>query len=161
MPKVEVKTHPELMIEGLKYHGKNQAGEIPQLWEQLWGRQGDIENMDHSIIAGYGISIMGPDFNETMIFDYIAGYPVTEESSELPDDMRRFIIPEGQYAVITVPNLASISNAYDAVYRWIGASAAYDLDLSSGNFNFERYGEEFNPQAGSEKFFIYAPIKER
>ena len=161
MPKIEVKTHSEVTVEGLKYHGKNQAGEIPKLWEQLWERQGDIEHLDHSMPAAYGISMMGADFNTTMVFDYIAGYPVTQESSHLPVDMGRFTIPEGQYAVITVPDLASISHAFDAVYRWIGASEEYTLDLVGGNFNFEHYGEEFNPEQGTEKFYIYVPIKEK
>ena len=158
MPKITVKSHPEMTVVGLKYHGKNQAGEIPQLWGGLMERAGDVQKRDFSVHAAYGISIMGEDFDETMVFDYIAGFPVLVPPEALPDDMGQFTIPEGAYAVITVPNLESISQAYDAVYRWIAQSTDYAVDLVAGNFNFELYGEEFMPDEGSEKFYIYVPV---
>jgi predicted transcriptional regulator YdeE len=156
MPKIEVKSHPQMTVVGLKYTGKNEAGEIPQLWGKLMDY--DIENRDFNVHAGYGISIMDQQYAQTMIFNYIAGFPVTEVQMDLPEEMGKFTIPEGEYAVITCPNLENIGKAYDAVYRWLAGSSAYGLDLSSGNFNFEYYGEEFNPP-DSEKFFIYVPVK--
>jgi predicted transcriptional regulator YdeE len=161
MPKTEIKSHPKRNVVGLKYHGKNQAGEIPQLWGQLMGRAAEIQARDWSVRAGYGVSIMGEDYEETMVFDYIAGFPVLEVPDQLPPGMGQFTLPEQTYAVITVPNLDSISSAYDAVYRWIAQSEAYAVDLSGGNFNFELYGEEFMPDEGSEMFFIYVPVKEK
>ena len=161
MPKIEIKSHPQMAIVGLKYHGKNESGEIPQLWGQLMERAEDIQQRDWSVRAGYGVSIMGPDFGQTLVFDYIAGFPVLEAPDVLPEGMGQFTLREGDYAVITVPDLASISRAYDAVYRWIAASEEYAVDLSAGNFNFELYGEEFMPDEGSEKFFIYVPVKEK
>ena len=161
MPKITVKPHEAMTIVGLKYHGKNQAGEIPQLWGALMERAADIQKRDYSVRAAYGVSIMGEDFDETMIFDYIAGFPVLEPPEATPEDMGQFRIPAGSYAVITVPNLESISQAFDAVNRWIAQSTEYAVDLSSGNFNFELYGEEFMPDEGSEKFYIYVPVKEK
>ena len=160
MPKIEIRIHEKMTIVGLKYHGKNQAGEIPQLWGKLMERAGEVQKRDFSVHAAYGVSIMGEDFDETMIFDYIAGFPVLEPPKATPDDIGQFKIPAGSYAVITVPNLASISQAYDAVYRWIAQSEDYAVDLLAGNFNFELYGEEFMPNEGSEKFYIYVPVKE-
>jgi len=160
MPKVEVKLHPEVTVVGLKYHGKNQAGEIPQLWQEINQYWDKIQVLDEAAHAGYGISIMDEDYEETRVFDYIAGFPVSDEDAQQPEDLDPFTIPEGEYAVITVPNLESIQQAFDAVYHWIAQSEDYDLDLSAGNFNFELYGEEFMPAAGSEKFYIYVPVKE-
>ena len=77
---------------------------------------------------------------------------------DLSEEMGNFTIPQGEYAVITCPNLENISKAYDAIYRWVAESSDYALDLSSGNFNFEYYGEEFAPP-DSEKFYIYVPVK--
>jgi predicted transcriptional regulator YdeE len=161
MPKIEVKSHPEITVVGLKYHGKNESGEIPQLWEKINQYWDKIQALDEAAHAGYGISIMGKDFEETRMFDYIAGFPVLDEDVRQPEDLDSFTIPTGEYAVITVPNLESISQAYDAVYRWVAQSNNYELDLSSGNFNFELYGEEFMPGEGSEKFYIFVPIKEK
>ena len=156
MPKIELKSHPEMTVVGLKYRGKNQGGEIPQLWGKLM--EHEVENRDFSVLAAYGVSVMDEAFQETMVFDYIAGYPVTEIPQELPGEMAAFTIPQGDYAVITCPNLASISQAFDAVYRFIASSMEYDQDLSAGNFNFELYGEEFMPEGGSQKFYIYVPV---
>lgn len=156
MPEIKIKTHPQMTVLGLKYTGKNEAGEIPQLWGKLMDY--DIENRDFSVHAGYGISIMDEDWEKARVFDYIAGFAVTEVPEKLPEGMAKFALPEGEYAVITCPNLESISQAFDAVYRWVAESSDYALDLSSGNFNFEYYGEEFAPP-DSEKFYIYVPVK--
>ena len=161
MPKVEVLSHPEVTVVGSKYRGKNQAGEIPQLWQEINQYWDKIQALDEAAHAGYGISIMDENFEATMVFDYIAGFPVLNEDAQQPEGLVSFTIPKGEYAVITVPNLESISQGYDAVYRWVAQSEDYDLDLSDGNFNFELYGEEFMPAEGSEKFYIYVPVKEK
>jgi predicted transcriptional regulator YdeE len=161
MPKFEVKSHPEMIIVGLKYRGKNEAGEIPKLWGELMGRADEIENRDFSVQAAYGISIMGPNYEQTMVFEYIAGFPVTEAPQGLTEEMAEFLIPGIKYAVITVSNLSSISQAYDAIYRWVKESIEYTFDFSHGNFNFELYGQEYNPPEGSETFNIYVPITSR
>ena len=159
MPKIEVKSHPEMMVVGVKYRGKNQQGEVPQLWGTLMARQNEIIGRDDSIHAAYGISIMDADYKDTMVFDYIAGYPVVDGKAPLPDGMVLFIIPEGQYAVITCPSLEWISKAYDAIFRWVRESEEYIFDFSSGDINFELYGEEFMPDQGLTKFYIYMPVK--
>lgn len=159
MPKIDVKSHPEVTLVGLQYHGNNEAGEIPQLWQEINQYWEKIQSLDATAHAGYGVSIMDEDFEKTMVFDYIAGFPVLDPEAQQPEDLVSFTIPEGDYAVITVPNLESISQAFDAVYRWVAQAEDYDLDLSEGNFNFELYGEEFMPAKGSEKFYIYVPVK--
>ena len=160
MPKIEVKKHPEMSVFGLLYHGKNEAGEIPRLWGTLMERVDEVKNRDYSVHAAFGISIMGPDYEQTMVFDYIAGFVVTEMPEELLPGMGTFTIPDMSYAVITCPNLASIGKAYDAIYKWVGESTDYEFDFSTGNFNFEYYGEEYNTPE-SEKFFIYVPVKHK
>lgn len=161
MAKVNVKPYPEVFVVGLGIHTQSMSGEIPKLWEELGERQDEIEGLDEAAHAGYGISIMGPDYMETDEFDYIAGMPVTGEPAGLPEGMQSFRIPAGEYAVVLCPNLASIAQGYEAIYeRWLPQSD-YQLDFSGGNFCFELYGEEFNPQAGSEKFFIYVPVKKK
>ncbi len=161
MPKVKVLSYPEVPVVGLSIHTKAMSGEIPPLWEKLGERQTEIVNLDESAHVGYGISIMGADFEETNAFDYVAGLPVTGEAEEVPEGMAAFTIPAGEYAVVLCPNLASIQQGYEAIYnRWL-PNSDYELDMSKGNFCFELYGEEFNPSAGSEKFYIYVPVKKQ
>ena len=144
------------MVVGVLYRGKNEAGEIPKLWDKLMEK--DIEARDDNVHAAYGISIMNEDYEKTKVFDYIAGFAVSGAAEMLPEGMAKFTIPEGQYAVITCPNLQSIGKAYGAIYRWVDNAAEYTYDFSAGNFNFEYYGEEFMPPE-SERFYIYVPVK--
>lgn len=161
MQKVNIKSHPSITVVGLLYHGKNENGEIGQMWVNIMSRLDQIPNLIQPLEAGYGISIMDESFEGSGEFDYIGGYPVSEKAADLPEDLVAFDIPEGDYAVITCPDLASIQQAYDTLYnRWLPESA-YVLDLSNGNFCFELYGEEFIPNEGSEKFTIWVPVKEK
>jgi predicted transcriptional regulator YdeE len=158
MPKIEIQSHPPVTIVGLKYHGKNENDEIGQMWGAVMNRLDQIPNLIQPLKAGYGINVMDESFEVSGEFDYIGGYPVSESPADLPEEMAAFDIPEGDYAVITCPNLASIQEAYDALYnRWLPESD-YKLDLSHGNFSFELYGEDFMPDQGSEKFTIWAPV---
>ncbi|MBG0770112.1 MAG: GyrI-like domain-containing protein [Anaerolineaceae bacterium] len=161
MPKIEVLDFPKTYVAGALYHGKNENNEIPALWDILMQREMEITHRDTAAPIAFGINIMGPEWDETHVFDYIAGYPVTKTLDDLPEGMGQFEIPAGQYAVITCPNLASLGEAYGAIYnRWLPESE-YKLDLSSGNFCFELYTEEFNPPAGSEKLYIYVPVTKK
>lgn len=161
MPKIDVVNYPKTYVAGLLYHGANEAGEIPALWGLLMQREAEIAGRDFSEPVAYGVSIMGPEFEGSHVFDYIAGFRVKDTLDELPEGMGQFEIPEGQYAMIVCPNLASLGQAFDAVYnRWLPESD-YELDLSFGNFCFELYTEEFNPSEGSEKLYIYVPVKKK
>ncbi len=161
MPRIEVITYPEVCVVGMKIHTEGKPTDIPALWEELGPRRVEIRDLDESASVAYGISIMMPDFEQTKAFDYIAGFPVMGKPDELPEGMDSFTIPAGEYVMVVCPNLASIPQAYKAIYnRWLPQSD-YALDLSNGNFCFELYGEEFDPGSGSEKFFIYVPIRKK
>lgn len=161
MPEIKVVDFPKTYVAGMLYHGKNEQNEIPGLWDILMEREAEIAQRDTSAPVAFGINIMGPEFEESKVFDYIAGYPVTDTLDDLPDGMGQFAIPAGRYAVITCPNLASLGEAYEAIYnRWLPKSD-YQLDLSFGNFSFEFYTEEFNPPEGSEKLYIYLPVTKK
>jgi predicted transcriptional regulator YdeE len=161
MPEINIKTHEAMTLVGMKTRGKAMSGEIPQLWDQVMARAEEIPNRDYSIRAAYGVSVMEPDFEETEVFDYIAGFPVEGDPQDLPEGMVSFDIPEGTYAVITCPNLDSMEAAYESLYqRWL-PEADYALDMAHGNFCFELYGEEFNPPEGSEKFYLFVPVRKK
>lgn len=158
MPKIEVTLYPEVIVVGLNIHTTGMSNEIPKLWETLGKRRSEIKDLDDAPFA-YGISVMGPDFEQTKVFDYLAGFPVMGKADKPPEGMESFSIPAGNYATVVCPNLASTKQAYEALYyRWLPQSD-YELDLSNGNFCFELYGEEFDPGSGSEKYTIYVPVK--
>ncbi len=49
---------------------------IPGLWDILMQREVEIARRDTSAPIAFGINIMGPEFEDTHVFDYIA-VPVT------------------------------------------------------------------------------------
>ena len=72
-------------VVGLKYRGKNENNEIPQLWQALGPRTGEIEHLADDT-AAYGINV-NMDM-ATGEWDYIAGFEVSS-----PED-----VPEGMVA---------------------------------------------------------------
>ena len=138
-------------VVGLKYRGKNENNEIPQLWRVLGLRTGEIENLADNT-AAYGISAnMDKESSE---FDYIAGFEVSSTEG-LPEGMVAFEVPGGRYAVFTttLPKIGeTFHNAYDT---WLPQAGHR---LTSGP-EFELYDDQFDPQDPDSEFDLYIPIK--
>jgi predicted transcriptional regulator YdeE len=138
-------------VVGLKYRGKNENNEIPQLWQVLDPRTGEIEKMVDDT-AAYGISAnMDMESGE---FDYVAGFEVSS-AEEVPEGMIAFEVPAARYAVFstTLPRIGeTFHNAY---HTWLPEAG---LEPSGGP-ELELYGEQFNPADPSSVFDLYIPVK--
>lgn len=138
-------------VVGLKYRGKNEKGEIPQLWGALGLRTGEIENLvDDS--AAYGISA-NMDM-ETGEWDYIAGFEVNT-AENVPEGMAAFEVPGGRYAVFstTLPRVGeTFHNAY---HTWLPQAG----HRPSGGPEFELYDRRFDSQDPGSEFDLYLPIE--
>jgi AraC family transcriptional regulator len=138
-------------VVGLKYRGKNEQGEIPQLWQVLGPRTGEIENLVDDT-AAYGISA-NVDM-ETGEFDYIAGYEVSS-AEEVPEGMVAFEVPDGKYAVFST-TLPKIGETFDQAYHtWLPQAG----EQPRGGPEFELYDERFDPQDPDSEFDLYIPIE--
>ena len=138
-------------VVGMKYRGKNENNEIPQLWQALGPRTGEIEHMaDDS--AAYGICAnMDMD---TGAFDYIAGFEVSSAEG-VPEGMVAFEVPGGKYAVFTT-TLPQIGETFhNAYHTWLPQSGYQPR----GGPEFELYDEQFDPQDPNSEFDLYIPIK--
>jgi predicted transcriptional regulator YdeE len=138
-------------VVGLKYRGKNEEGEIPQMWQALGPRTGEIANMADDT-AAYGISAnMDRDTGE---FDYVAGFEVSS-ARDLPQGMVAFGVPAGRYAVFTT-TLPKIGETFHNAYNtWLPQSG----HQPTGGPEFEVYDEQFDPQDPTSEFDLYIPIK--
>jgi predicted transcriptional regulator YdeE len=150
---MEIKTiqQPALTVVGLKYRGKNENDEIPQMWGALMSRTGEIANMSKEPVA-YGVCTnMDKESGE---FDYIAGYRVSG-SGEIPEGMVAFPLPAGKYAVFTT-TLPQLGDTYQNAYHtWLpeaGIEPTGDLDI-------EVYDERFDPHNPDSVFDILILIK--
>ncbi len=142
---------PGFTVVGLKYRGKNENNEIPQLWQVLMPRVGDIKNMVDDHVA-YGISANVDESSGE--FDYIAGFAVST-IEDVPEDMVSFEVPGSKYAVFptTLPKIGeTFKNAY---HTWL-PEGGYQ---PTGGPEFEAYDERFDPQDPGSLFDLYIPVK--
>jgi AraC family transcriptional regulator len=138
-------------VVGLKYRGKNENNEIPQVWQALGPRTGEIASMADDT-AAYGISA-NMDM-ETGEFDYIAGFEVSS-AVDVPQGMVAFEVPGGKYAVFTT-TLPKIGETFHEAYHTWLPQAGYQ---PAGSPEFEVYDEQFNPQDPDSEFDLYIPVK--
>jgi AraC family transcriptional regulator len=148
---IKIVERPGFTVVGLKYRGKNEEGEIPQLWQTLGPRTGEIETMVDDT-AAYGISA---DIDmETGEFDYLAGYEVSS-AEEVPEGMVAFEVPGGKYAVFST-TLPKIGETFDQAYHTWLPQAGFQ---PRGGPEFELYDEAFDPQDPDSEFDLYIPIQ--
>lgn len=118
--------------------------DCPAIWGKLCPKIAGIEAM-----PGYGVAIM---LNE-VDFDYWAAVEAPE--GPLSADLERVDIPAGKYAVCSVPNLASLGQAYTFIFeKWLGGQQTYAYNEQAPCF--EVYPASWSPEA---PFSIYMGVK--
>ena len=137
-------------VVGLKYHGRNENKEIPEMWDAFHLRIPEIRNMVTDRTA-YGISAsMDPVTGE---FDYIAGIEVVS-GEDIPKGMIRFEVSGGKYAVFRI-TLPKIGETFRYAYEtWMPAAGYRPI----GGPEFERYREGFDAEDPNSEFELYIPV---
>ena len=146
----KIVSRPAFTVVGIKYRGKNEKNEIPQLWERFMSRAGEIKQRANPF--GYGVE---DNYDKkTGEFDYLAGVEV-EGASDVPEGMENWEVPEQTYAAFPC-NLKEIKQAFRQIYHeWLpqsGYRRAHGPD-------FEFYDDSFKPDQGKLELFIYVPVK--
>ncbi len=145
---VGIEKKPSFEAVGLKYRGKNEKNEVPELWESFVPRVGEVKNRADMAVS-YGV--MDNLDSETGEFDYIACVEVTS-SEELPQGMVSTKVPDQTYAVFKAA-LPTIKEAFGQICReWLPESGH---ERSPGP-EFELYGKEFGVD---QTIYIYIPIR--
>jgi AraC family transcriptional regulator len=102
---------PAFTVVGMKYRGKNEHDEIPQLWGQFVPRIGEIQHRTPDP-ATYGVMF---NYDEaTGEFDCVAALTVSS-ASDLPEGMVSVEMPAAQYAVFTC-TLPTLSATYRQIH---------------------------------------------
>jgi AraC family transcriptional regulator len=137
-------------VVGMKYHGKNESDEIPQMWRAFGARAGEIENRVKENIA-YGISA---NMDESGAFDYVAGFEVSSTEA-VPEGMVCFEVPGGQYAVFTT-TLPKLGETFQYAYHaWLPQSGYQAV----GGPDVELYDEYFDPRNLDSELTVYVPVR--
>ena len=147
-PKIVSK--PAFTIVGVKYHGRNENNEIPQLWNDFGPRMVEVKHMVDKH-ACYGVCANVD--KQTRKFDYFAAFEV-DSTDDIPEGMVSFEVPEATYAVFRT-TLPDIGTTFDHAYHsWLPESGYQ----ATGGPELELYDEEFDPRDPASTFGIYIPI---
>lgn len=149
--KPKTTARPAFTVVGVKYRGKNENNEIPQMWSEFGPRMNEIKHKRNPHVA-YGV--MGNFDGDTGEFDYVAGFEVTS-AAELPEGMVSWEVPEQNYAVFTC-TLPTLHDTFHYIYEtWLPQSGCQRAEGPE----FELYDKSFDPQDKSSEMYVYIPIQ--
>lgn len=151
----KIVTKPEFYVVGMSYVGKNEHGEIPQLWEQFNPRCTEVQSTNTQ--SCYGLCFDDLEGVEAGVFEYIAAAEVSGPDAEVPSGMVLRHLPARKYAVFTHQGtLAKLHETYEYIYQtWLPQSGV-QLD---GKFDMEVYDEDFDIDSPDSKLYIYVAVK--
>ena len=149
-------------IIGMSYVGKNEHGEIPELWGKTFIPRMQELGCDGDPGIAVGICRCVPGKTDGT-FEYIAGCTVSA-TTVIPTGMIEVTIPQEQYLIIPVPTLSQIGDAWNYTRNWFGEHPEWDAYCGPDGCDcvkhpsFELYPPEFN---GEGPLFLYMPLKSK
>jgi AraC family transcriptional regulator len=150
-PRLE--TGRPLLVAGLADHFNIQtAATIPDLWRRFGPLIDTIPARLHHTTYGVGYKADGKGN-----FDYLCGVEVFSLDN-LPAGITGLDLPAQRYTVFTHRgHISTLHLIWRHIWHtWVNISGHA---VASGP-NYEFYGEDFNPQAGTGTVEIWLPIKE-
>ena len=150
MEEPKITSKPAFTVIGMKYRGKNEHEEIPQLWGRFMEREGEIEDKQNPQVC-YGVE---DNFDETSgEFDYVAAFEVSSDA-DVPEGMVKWDLPTQTYAVFTC-TLPTIRETYQYAYKsWLPQSGYQGAEGPE----FELYDQDFDPHVPSSKMYLFVPV---
>ena len=143
---VTIVEYPAKRLTGIKVRSNMAKAQedCPALWQRFCTDYAQVMPT-----ASYGVTVMV----NAEDFDYWAA--VEDQGGRLPADLEHVDIPAGKYAVCSVPNLASIGEAYMFIFqKWLASQQAHAYNEQSPSF--ELYPPHWSPE---NPFEIYVGIK--
>ena len=141
-----------LLIAGLgeRYSCETSKG-IPAQWQRFEPHFGNVPGQIGR--TAYGVCCNSDDEGH---FDYICGVEVAN-FSDVPAQFSRVRIPERRYAVFSHrDHISTIRRTINTVWnKWLPESGHQVADAP----DFERYGDDFDPESGKGTIEIWVPLK--
>ncbi|HYL38808.1 MAG TPA: AraC family transcriptional regulator [Bryobacteraceae bacterium] len=141
-----------LLLAGLseRYTSETSAG-IPSQWQRFTPHLGHIPGQVGR--TAYGVLCNSDDAGNT---EYLSGVEVSD-FARVPHEFSRLRIPAQRYAVFRQrDHISTIRRTWFTI--WNKGLPESGCKPAEGP-EFERYGEEFNPETGAGGFEIWIPIK--
>jgi predicted transcriptional regulator YdeE/DNA-binding transcriptional MerR regulator len=152
----QIVNRPAFKAVGLSYVGKNEHGEI----SQMWGRFNQISHAIKSINdrEAFGLcfsTVEGP--SQPGEFEYVACFEVADDE-DVPTGMVYRQVPAYKYAVFTHHGkLDTLGETYHYIYNTGLAQAG--LKPHPDKFDMEVYDEDFKLGSDESRFYIYVAVE--
>lgn len=142
-----------MLLAGTKqrYSYSDMSG-IADQWHSFVPRIGEIPEQAGK--AAYGVVVRTPSAES---IDYMVGVAVTD-ATRVPAGFETMEIPAHRYAVFTHEgHVSQMPGTIDRIFKdWLPSSGC---EMSGQPDFFERYGENFDAQAGAGDVEIWVPVK--
>ena len=150
----KIVTQPAFKAVGMSYIGKNQNGEIPQMWSRFVPRINEPRRIHHAV--SYGLCITDIQNAKEGEFEYVAAVEVADNQG-IPAGMVYREVPEHKYAVFTHHgSLETLGETYHYIYNtWLPQSG---MKVHPSKFDMEVYTAEFIPGSDDSKLYIYVAM---
>jgi predicted transcriptional regulator YdeE/DNA-binding transcriptional MerR regulator len=152
----KIVNRPAFKVTGLAYVGKNEHGEISQMWDQFNQRSNEVRNINKKEAFGLCFStVNGP--SRPGEFEYVSGLEVADNQA-VPAGMVYREVPAHKYAVFTHHGkLDTLGETYHYIYNTALAQAG--LQVHPDKFDMEVYDEDFKFGEDDSRFYICVAIQ--
>jgi predicted transcriptional regulator YdeE/DNA-binding transcriptional MerR regulator len=152
----EIVNRPAFKAIGLSYVGKNEHGEIGQMWGRFNQQCQAIQSINDKEAFGLCFStVEGP--SRPGEFEYVACFEVADDKV-IPPGMVYRRVPAYKYAVFTHHGkLDNLGETYQYIYNTGLAQAG--LKPHPDKYDMEVYDEDFKLGSDESKFYIYVAIE--
>jgi len=146
-------TKPAFKAVGMSYVGKNEAGEIPQMWGVYNERFKEVAAVNDICFGLCFSSVEGAAEGE---FEYVAATEVVDDKN-IPEGMVIREVPEYKYAVFThYGKLDKLGETYEYIYNtWLPQSS---YQVHPDKYDMEVYDERFVIDSDNSAFDIYVAL---
>jgi AraC family transcriptional regulator len=142
-----------LLIAGLRERPKTLAA-IPEQWQRT------LANRIPNRVGRVDYGVCFNTLSDAGTFEYLAGVEVSDFSG-LPSELSHLSVPPQKYAVFTHRgHVLKLWSTCDRIGKWLSQSGYQhaSADSAAPDF-FERYGEDFDPQAGTGGIEVWVPVQ--
>jgi predicted transcriptional regulator YdeE/DNA-binding transcriptional MerR regulator len=152
----KIVNRPAFKAIGLSYVGKNEHGEIGQMWDRFNQQSHAIKSINHKEAFGLCFStVEGP--SRPGEFEYVACLEVADDKV-VPAGMVCRQVPDYKYAVFTHHGkLDNLGETYQFIYNTGLAQAG--LKPHPDKFDMEVYDEGFELGSDKSRFYIYVAVE--
>ncbi|MBN1453182.1 MAG: MerR family transcriptional regulator [Anaerolineales bacterium] len=151
----KIVNRPAFKAVGLSYVGKNENGEIGQMWGRFNQIADQIKRINDQEAFGLCFStVQGP--SQPGEFEYVASFEVADDKG-IPEGMVCREVPAHKYAVFTHHGkLNTLGETYSYIYNTGLAQAG--LEVHPDKFDMEVYDKDFLFGSDDSKFYIYVAV---